>query len=85
MVVIPWQSSLSVPVHSWCASSRASGLDLEERWNPPPMLLDKGNDGGVRLGPAEDPSRRNRTSGRRVVRQPAVMPRPASTLDQMEI
>jgi hypothetical protein len=49
------------------------------------MLLDKGKDLAVRLGEAEELSRRNRMRGRRVVREPAVIPNPASTLDQIEI
>lgn len=45
------------------------------------MLLGRGKEFGVA---SEEPSRKKRTKGRKVVRQPAVMPIPASTFDHIE-
>lgn len=83
VVVTPWYSSLRLPVQSW-QSSRDKCCDGTERRKPAARLLDKGNEFGVRLRPPDELSRKKRTKGRNVVRQPAVMPMPASTLDQIE-
>lgn len=87
VVVMPRYSSSASPVHNRRASSRSpSGLDRREII-PLGMLEDSGYEPGVRWWPREpdEASRRNRTSGRSVVSEPAVMPSPASTLLQMEI
>ena len=80
-MVTPWYSSLPLPVQSWFESSRDICLDGAERWKPPAMLLGRGKEFGVA---SEEPSRKKRTKGRKVVRQPAVMPIPASTFDHIE-
>lgn len=49
--------------------------------------LASGKDPGLRLRLREayEASRKNRINGRRVVNDPAVMPRPASMFDQIEM
>lgn len=63
------------------------GLDVVERT---PLMLERGMLPPVRLlllllSPIELGSRNQRNNGRRVTRLPAVIPRPASTLDQIEM
>lgn len=74
----------SGPIHNRCASSGSDfsgllGVFFDE--------LASGKDPGLwlRLREAYEASRKNRINGRRVVKDPAVMPRPASMFDQIEM